>query len=85
MSFVPVIPYVPPQPSPRARELSRRLAEVIEQFQLENPGTSATEVQQALQLATTGRGASKAAVGVLIGLVLLLALAALLLWTYSTG
>jgi len=83
MSFVPVTPYIPPPPSPRARELSRQLAELIGQFQLENPGTSATEVQQALRLAAPGTGASKAVVGVMIGLILLLALGALLFLMYA--
>jgi hypothetical protein len=85
MSFVPVTPYIPPPPSPHTRELSRRLAEVIEQFQRENPGTSAVEVQQALRLAAPGTGASKAVVGVMIGLVLALVLAALVFWKYVAG
>lgn len=59
MVFVPV---PPPrfQPSPRAQDLSRRLAQVIEEFERQYPGTSPSDVQQAMELAV-GRGAGRPA------------------------
>jgi hypothetical protein len=72
MSFVPVVT-PPPPPSPRARELARRISEAIEQFQREQPGTSSTDVRQALHLASasSGNGQKLALIAILIGLVLL--------------
>jgi hypothetical protein len=57
MVFMPV---PPPrfQPSPRAQDLSRRLAQVIEEFERQYPGTSREDVQQAMELAV-GRGAGR--------------------------
>ncbi|MGH2628324.1 MAG: hypothetical protein ACRDHY_16930 [Anaerolineales bacterium] len=59
MVFVPV---PPPrfQPSPRAQDLSRRLAQVIEEFERQYPGTSPSDVQQAMELAV-GRSAGRPA------------------------
>ena len=74
MSIVPVTTYVPPPPSPLAQELGRRISELIDQFQRENPGLSAVDIRRALQLAATQRGSNRAmAVGLalLVGLLLL--------------
>ena len=59
MVFVPV---PPPrfQASPRAQDLSRRLAQVIEEFERQYPGTTPSDVQQAVELAV-GRGAARPA------------------------
>ena len=79
MSFVPVV--TPPPPSPRARELARRISEAIEQFRHEQPGTSSTDVRQALHLAaaSSGTGQQLALKLILAGLVLLAVLAFVLL------
>jgi hypothetical protein len=68
MSFVPIVFIPPPPPSPRAQELARRLAELIEQFRSEHPDASGAEVRQALQLAAP-RSAS--AQGVMVATLLL--------------
>jgi hypothetical protein len=76
MLFVPYVP-APPPPSPRAQELGRRLRETIEGFLQEHPGTTGSEIRQALQLAAReicGKGAT-AAVAVGAGLAILGALA----------
>lgn len=79
MSFVPVV--TPPPPSPRARELARRISDAIEQFRHEQPGTSGTDVRQALHLAaaSSGTGQQLALKLILAGLVLLAVLAFVLL------
>jgi hypothetical protein len=50
LSYIPVTVHVPQPPSPLAQELGRRIGELIEQFSGENPGLSALEIQQALQI-----------------------------------
>jgi hypothetical protein len=55
MAFVPIVPHEEP-PSPRARDLGNRLAEVIETFQRQYPGTSPKDIRQAMRLATPGGG-----------------------------
>lgn len=79
MSFVPVV--TPPPPSPRARELARRISEAIERFRHEQPGTSSTEVRQALRLAAASSGTVQNLLLklILVGLVLLGLLAFVLL------
>ncbi|HSR14695.1 MAG TPA: hypothetical protein VLL51_03040 [Gemmatimonadales bacterium] len=55
MVFVPVI--VPhEEPSTRARDLSRRLEEVILTFERQYPGTSPEDIRHAVQVVTTGTG-----------------------------
>ena len=53
MAFVPIVP-PPAAPSPRARDLANRLAEAIETFQRQYPGTSTEDIRQAVRLATRG-------------------------------
>jgi len=82
MNIVAFVPYVPPPqpPSPQAQELGRRLTETIEGFRREHPDTSPAEIRQAVQLALAGRGgSSRAAVRVLVGLVVAMAALGLLL------
>lgn len=55
MAFVPVVPQEEP-PSPRARDLGNRLAEVIETFQRQYPGTSPEDIRRAMRLAAPGGG-----------------------------
>jgi hypothetical protein len=74
MSFVPVTTIVPPQPSARARELGRKIAVVIEEFRREDPGTTAIDVQQALQLARENAGANRVVPMVVVGVILLVVL-----------
>jgi hypothetical protein len=71
MLFVPFIPSSPP--SPRAHELGRRLQETIDNFRRENPGTTGTDVRQAIGLATRGESAANQSVLIALtaGLVLL--------------
>ncbi len=55
MVFVPVI--VPhEEPSTRARDLARRLEEVILTFERQYPGTSPEDVRHAVRVATAGTG-----------------------------
>ena len=44
----------PAAPSPRARDLGNRLAEAIETFQRQYPGTTTEDIRQAVRLATRG-------------------------------
>lgn len=71
MTYVPVGP--PPVESPRVRELSQRLAEVIEEYERQYP-MSAGEVRQALRIAGSKKagGGAGTAVAVAAGLGLLL-------------
>ena len=65
--------HVPAPPSPLAQELGRRITELIDQFSRENPGLSAVEIHQGLQLAAKQRGTSRAmalVLALLIGLLL---------------
>ncbi|HSG80795.1 MAG TPA: DUF3188 domain-containing protein [Gemmatimonadota bacterium] len=59
MSYVPIVPR--PPDSPRVRELSERLAEVIQQFQDRYP-MSASEIRQALRIAAARTSGSRAGV-----------------------
>lgn len=79
LAFVPIVP--PQPPSPRAEELSQRLAEAIEQFRLQNPDLSSRDVEQAARLALARSGGASAgsrrpliaaAVAVFVGLVVAL-------------
>jgi len=74
MTFVPII-VPPPQPSPRSQELSRRVGELVEQFRREHPEMNASEIDQALSMASTRAGSTKALrVALLLGVALLTAL-----------
>jgi hypothetical protein len=74
MTFIPVI--IPsPQPSPRSQELSRRVGELVEQFRREHPEMNASEIHQALSMASTRAGSSKGLrTALLLGVALLTAL-----------
>ena len=63
MSYVPIVPYVPsPQEaSPRARELGVQMAQLVQEFQKENPSLTSAEVQQAMQIAKQATGMTKGA------------------------
>ena len=52
MSFVPIITptHVPQPPSPRARELARKLSESIEKYRREHRNTTDLDIDQALRL-----------------------------------
>lgn len=79
MSFVPV--FVPPPPSARARGLGRQLVETIENFRRQHPGTSTTDVQQALRLAESEVGTNRTLIlAVVVGLLVLLGGVALFLY-----
>jgi len=71
MTYVPVGP--PPVESPRVRELSQRLAKVIEEFEQQYP-MSAGEVRQALRIAGSKKasGGAGTAVALAAGFGLLL-------------
>ena len=65
MTFVP---YVPPPQSPRVRELSERLADVVQDFEREYP-MSAIEIRQAMNnVLAQKKGGQGAAVGLAIGI-----------------
>jgi hypothetical protein len=71
MTFVPYVP--PPPTSPRAYELGVRLEETIESFRRDQPGTTDSEVKQAIGLVRQRAGANNPGVvgGVAAMLVLL--------------
>jgi hypothetical protein len=72
MSFVPVIP-PQEQASPRAQELSRRIAETIESFRREHPDLKPREIRQASRLALRGAGTGKEQqINVILALLLVL-------------
>lgn len=58
MSYVPIVPYVPPsqQASPRARELGVQMAQLLQEFQKQNPSLSPSEVRMAMQIAQQASG-----------------------------
>lgn len=71
MTYIPIVPYAPsPQEaSPRARELGVQMAQLVQEFQKQNPSLSSTEVQQAMQIAKQATGTTRsAAVGVMVAL-----------------
>ena len=78
MSFVPVSAYVPPPPSPQARELSAKISAAIEQVHRENPGTSPIDVEQALRLAASTVAPDRTLPMIVVGLAILLVLGAAL-------
>jgi len=51
--------YVPPPPSPRARELGQRVLDVIEAYRKEHPNVTWIEIHQALRLASRRSGADR--------------------------
>lgn len=64
--FVP-----PPQPSPRAHEMSRRVQAALDAYLVEHPGTTNLELRQAFELAFRAlrRGSDpRAAIAVALGL-----------------
>ena len=90
MSYVPIVPYVPPPQnvSPQARELGVQMAQLVQEFQKQNPSLSSAEVQQAMQIAKQATGMTKsvaAGVTVAVGLGLLGVLAAGLLFFRQAG
>ncbi len=71
MTYIPIVPYVPaPQEaSPRARELGVQMAQLVQEFQKQNPSLSSTEVQQAMNIAKQATGMTKgAAAGVAVAI-----------------
>lgn len=69
MTYIPILPYVPsPQEaSPRARKLGVQMAQLVQEFQKQNPSLSSAEVQQAMRIAKQATGTTKsAAVGVAV-------------------
>jgi hypothetical protein len=71
MVFVPMVP-PPSAPSARARDLASRLAEVVETFQRQYPGTSREDIRQAVRLATRGeRDVQRPRLAVGVGLAVL--------------
>jgi hypothetical protein len=69
MAFVPVTPTVVP-PSANAQELADQLAATVREFEQSHPGTSADDIRQALQLASSrfSTSAGPALVAVILGL-----------------
>ena len=69
MSYIPIVPYVPPPQgaSPQALELGVQMAQLVQEFQKQNPSLSSTEVQQAMQIAKQATGMTRsAATGVMV-------------------
>ncbi len=70
MSYIPLLPYMPPpqEASPQARELGVQMAQLVQEFQKQNPSLSSAEVQQAMQIAKQTTGMTKsAAMGLMVG------------------
>ncbi len=63
MTYIPIVPYVPPpqEASPQARELGVQMAQLVQDFQKQNPSLSSAEVQQAMQIAKQATGMTKSA------------------------
>ena len=61
MSYVPIVPYVPPpqEASPRARELGIQMAQLLQEFQKQNPSLSPSEVRMAMQIAQQASGVGR--------------------------
>ena len=79
MNFVPII--VPPPPSHRARELSCKIQETVEEYRRYDPALSSTDVQQALRLAATQTSDGTRVAAVIVALLGALALlGGLFLW-----
>ena len=82
MSFVfgsVVIPAIPP--SPRAKELGRRLADTVRDFRQAHPEVSGLEIRQAMRLAETEVGAGvDVKLTMVLGFLAALAAAAGALW-----
>jgi hypothetical protein len=82
MSFIPIIAPTSTQrpPSPRARELARKVSEVIEQYRREHRSTTETDIDQALRLAAPAHNVGRLPmlVAVILGLMVALSLALLL-------
>jgi hypothetical protein len=78
--FVLFVPYVPHahRPSERAEQLSRRLAEAIEEFRRAHSDLSSGDVQAALQLAAhrTGGGAKPLTAALLIAILVVIGVVA---------
>lgn len=90
MTYIPIVPYVPPpqEASPRARELGVQMAQLVQDFQKQNPSLSSAEVQQAMQIAKQATGMTKsAAAGVTaaVGVGLMLVLTAGFLFFRQAG
>ena len=79
--------YVPAQSqvhnaSPRARDLGHRLVQQIQEYQQQNPGTSPSDIHQALKIAQLNTGAQRPAlyIAMLVGAALALALGVFAFW-----
>jgi fatty acid desaturase len=67
----PIVPHHQREPSPRAKDLGRRLAEAIREFEHSYPGTSAEDLRAAFQVAVEQTGhrprALRARVAIAVG------------------
>ena len=70
MTFVPITPTVIVPPSANAQELADKLAVTVREFEQSHPSTSAEDIRQAIQLASSRFSSSKpgAFVGMILGL-----------------
>jgi hypothetical protein len=75
-TYVPITPGYVPNVSQRAQELGAKIGQVIQEYEQTHPGMSPLEVQQAIKLAGSGTGNSRARI--LVALMLGLSVAALL-------
>ncbi len=50
MTFIPFVPIARQEPSPNAKELGRRIEALIQEYRLQHPDTSQSDVGQALRL-----------------------------------
>ena len=71
--------YIPPPPSPEAKELGGHITDLINAYQADHPYMSALEVRQAVRLAQQAvRGGHKLAIrAVVIGLLVMFGLGVL--------
>lgn len=71
--------------SPRARELSRKLEQTIEEFERHYPGTSRSDVQQALQALEGGVPAEQRSNAMVIALVVAGVLGVVVALLFASG
>jgi len=78
MAYVPIVPSSPVQPpSPRTRELTALLTQVLQEYQKAHPSVTAQEIRAALRLTGQTAGTGKNATATLLALGLGIGFAAL--------
>ncbi|MDH3734182.1 MAG: hypothetical protein OEU54_11635 [Gemmatimonadota bacterium] len=83
--FVPIPIQQQQQASPRARELSTKIHETIEEFERHYPGTTRSDIQQALQILDGGTSVQRRSAGVMAGSLIALLLGLVVAFRFTGG